>query len=190
MAIASAVGAAIATGIAGLAGGAINSRAAGNAARQQRQATDQAIALERERDARAERRYQAELAAYTQAYEADQAMRRQILRKHGYDVPEPRKPGAAGKVGPAPAGAAPAGDGTLAKLLQGRQTMGPPGPGGGVGPQGAGLMDSQGGPITGGIPTPVGGPPMAIPNRAEIPPMMEGGTLGDISGWSNWKRGI
>lgn len=182
-------GAAITAG-GGLLSGIFQSGANKNAQRSQERATNQAIALERERDAEAKRRYDAQVAAYAQAYEADQAMRRQILRKHGYDVPEPRKPGAAGKVGPAPAGAAPAGDGTLAKLLQGRQTMGPPGPGGGVGPQGAGLMDSQGGPITGGIPTPVGGPPMAIPNRAEIPPMMEGGTLGDISGWSNWKRGI
>lgn len=180
-------GAAISAG-AGLFGGLLQSGANKNAQRSQERATNQAIALERERDARAERQYQAEVAAYTQRYEADQAMRREVLRRHGYNVPEPRKPGDP-KAGPAPGGAKPAEGGTLAQLLSARAGMGPPGPGAGLGPNGSSfMMDSQGGPVTGG---PAPGPaPTPMPNGTQLPPMMEGGTLGDLSGWSNWKRGI
>ena len=180
-----AAGAWLAPALGTLGGAFMGSNAQSRAAREQRRSTDQAIKLERERDARAEARYQAQVEAQRQAYEQDQALRRQILRSRGIDVPEPRKPGDP-KTAPNPAGAT---GGTLADLLSKRRTLAPPVPGtptgvpaptpmeGNTGQIGAGLMDSQGGPAA------MGGPVTA-------PPMMEGGTLGDLSGWSDWRRRI
>lgn len=169
MAIAATVGAALVSGAFAGAGALAASRGASRAAREQRQSTDAAIALERERDAEAKRRYDAEMADRARNNVQREAIRRQLLRRYGLDVPEPRAPIAgAPKTSQAPVSGL-----SLGTMLGGQSGK---------------LYDSQGGGQPSGppVPPPVGPPPLTSSPQMAPP----GATLGDMSGWSDWKRRI
>jgi hypothetical protein len=171
------VAAAAVTSAGALGGAALQSRAAGRAARGQQKSTAGAMRMERDREVAAGRRYDTQMAAWQQAFDQREAVRREMLRRAGYDVPEPAaKP---------PMGSSTRMDGAGAMAP-------PPGPGAGTlgalsGFSGDGLMDSQaGGPSPAQNMT---APPAAAPGpEAALVP--QGGTLGDLAGWSNqgWRR--
>lgn len=176
-----------------IAGALIGSGSQKRAAQAQERANREAFDYQKQRDAREDEARAAEAASARQWWEFQMDMRTAAAKRAGYDVPDWRsqfglpQPGQSGKSGTAPASA----------RLQPGQTAPapvtgiPPGPGsvpasgsslgdilgvgGGSGPMGASkLMDSQGG---GEMP-------------AENPIMGGGNTLGDIAGWSDWKRSL
>lgn len=153
------IGAGIA-GVTQLGGALIGSRAQGNAAKAQERATMRAMALERERDAEARRRYDASQADYQRRLAAYEANRRAVLEKYGARFvdapgaapgPAAATPGAApGMVSGGPAGVP--GRLTLADITQrpgGREQAPPPPPI----PDAPVRADSM------GAPPPMAGPP-------------------------------
>ena len=161
---------------AGLLGSGLQYASARGASKAQSRATDQAMALEREREARAAREKQAQMVAYRQAWERNYEMRRQVAQRYGVNLPpltptsSPKMDGA-GK--PMPSGApaqAPAGKTglSLGDISRG-PTAQPPMPSSmGGGGYAAPMFDSQ-------APGPM--------SSNEQAPM----TLGDIA-WSDWRN--
>lgn len=189
-----AVAVAAVTAAGALGGAALQSRAAGGATRAQSQATRQAMALERENAAERRRRYDANLARYQEAWDQREAVRRAILAQHGINLPPaaPRAPVApSGPAGPQAGPNTVAGPETLAgvpnqsNLIQGSQQRNalPPAP-----PQGGNLSALMGpsAPGPSGAPPPAGGPAQSVPLAPA--PAPAGMTLGDLSGWSNWRQ--
>ena len=150
-----------------LGGAALQSRAAGRAARGQQKAASGAIRREREVEGEQTRRYNQEWQVYNQAFRQREAMKRQLLRdRFGMNLPEP--------AAPAPMGTQTRMDGS------GALAPAPPPSGGTLGAlAGFEPFDSQAGPAA----TP--GPPASPLGGAPIP---QDGTLGSLAGWSQWSR--
>ena len=153
------VGAAIATGVGQLGGALIGSHASSSAAKRAQESTNQAIQLQREQMAESQRRYDAQMAWYRQAYEQREAVRRELLRRYGVNIPEPTA--RAGQV--KAYGAAPG-------LSLGSM----------IGASPSRLMDSQSG-TAGALPTASESGPSMVPPK-------QGMTLADLAGWSDWRR--
>lgn len=81
--------AAIVAGAATVGGAYLQHRGQTRAAEEQRRAAEQAINLERERDAESRRRYDMQWQRYQAELDAYNARRIAVLRRHGYDIPEP-----------------------------------------------------------------------------------------------------
>lgn len=159
----------------GVLGGAfIGDRSNKRAAQASERASNQALAVERERMAEDRRRYDAQQAAYANWYQQQIDLRRSIASHYGYTLPEsfgrtgaPAAPAGSGaKAGPAPSTpmGTPAASGlTLGGIMDGpaaaRQAEAP----------GMGLM---------------------TPASEQQQPAMGGGTLGGMMGpeWSNWRN--
>lgn len=158
--------------VASIVGAGIQSSSQKNAAKRQATANQQALALERERDAEERRRYDQQVAMYNQAAAAREHIRRQILRRHGYDVPEPAAAvdPSVKSLAPRPAAtSAPAAGGmSLGSLMGGADSRT--------------MFDSQG-----GSPSTLMAAPTAAPQDEALIPR-DGKTLGDFSGWSDWRR--
>jgi len=181
----------IIAGAAGLGSSAIAAHSAGSATRAQRDANNQAMAYERERQAKQDAKEAAAAKAARQHWEYTMDLRRDIAARHGVTLPDWRTyfgggaGGPGGKTagapasarGPVPAPGAPAAAGSpvdgaamsIGNIL-------------GVTP-GKAPMDS---PVAGGM---VGGPGGPTPGG---PPLSGGNTLGDIADkdWSNWNRSL
>lgn len=163
---------AIIGGVTTLGGALIGSKGASNAAREQRNANAQAMALERERMAEDRRRYDQQYEFQMAQRRLRDQMARQILAKHGYDVP-----GAAASNVPAGvtgktvgAYSQPAPPASLASIS--------PGMGGGSASQ---MFDSQGGGTV---------PMVEPPAQASTGALPAGPSLGTLTNWSDelWRR--
>ncbi len=182
----------IAAGIAaaGTAGSAaVQSRAAGRAAKGQQKSTSQAMRVEQQREAEARRRYDQQWADYQKRRDEYDARRRMILRKHGIDVPEPASP----------AQVSTGGVGAPTRFTPGQTDVGmqklPPGGGGFTpGQTDVGMGKPPGRTFNGGMTLgqlaqggqlkPVA--PTDTDSGALVPPT--GATLGDLANWSDWRR--
>ena len=163
---------------AGLLGGALQNRAAGQAANHQRAATNTAMAEER-------RRYDLEMAQRIQAREQRDGLRRAILARYGINLPHPNGGASQTLVGDRTGGPA----GTPI-------TLGTPGGGPSVGPYANGIARGANGSSTLNLSSLMGGQPSAPPEAVAAPsgPVPAGPgapppqNMTDLSGWSNWRN--
>jgi len=170
---------AIVGGVAQLGGALLGSHSQSNAARAQERANREAMDYQRGRDAKEEAAQAAQAASDRKWWEFQMDMRTAAAKRAGYDVPDWRtqfgmaQPGQSGKSGTAP---------PSVRFLPGASpapvTGAPPAPA-----SGTSIGDILG--VSGGNPS----PPEAL-SPAENPIMSGGNTLGDIAGWSDWKRSL
>jgi hypothetical protein len=157
------VAAAAVTSAGALGGAALQSRAAGQAARGQAKSTAGAMRMEREREREGARRYDAAMQRYDQAWQQREAVKHELLRQRGINPPAPAPMGSQTRMD---------GSGAMAPAMS---------LGALSGFSGDGLMDSQ-----------AGGPSPAQNMTAPGPEasLAPAGTLGALSNWSDqsWRR--
>ena len=179
----------VAAGIAGattLGGALIGSSAAGKANKAQAAANREALQYQRDKDAEERRRYDLASARFQQRQDAYDQQRRALLRKFGYDAPEPAAP--APKVGPGTGTGGAALDfwrpgGSKAPAAAPPVTGGPAAP-----PQGLSLGTLMGPRAGAAAPTAGPAPMAAEPSNDLVPPSLGGQSIGDLSGWTDWSR--
>ena len=163
-----AVAPAIIAGVAQLGGAYLQHRSNNNANKANQRATDQAMALERERDRAKSERYRADMQRYEKEYATWEEINRQIYARHGINLPAAQKQ-------------------TQLSSGSGRGPTTYSGPGGPVakplslgslmGSSHVGPFDSQSQSMG----------PMAPPEGVQ-PANPSAQSLGDMAGWSDWRK--